>query len=163
MAKMARLTLGVVYPAICLALGLGTYVAAYSDLPKRITVVFDTSRAPMVSIPASVFIAMMSAVLFVSASICCYIAAQRRPFNLANFQKIASHGGFFLAISAFLTGGAAVIHKGLADWHNATGPGWWLIVVIASGLAGASGARLLTKVIYEQLSGKPVKDKVEPY
>jgi len=82
---------------------------------------------------------------------------------LANFQKIASHGGFFLAISAFLTGGAAVIHKGLADWHNATGPGWWLIVVIASGLAGASGARLLTKVIYEQLSGKPVKDKVEPY
>lgn len=152
MANIARLTLGVVYPAICLSLGLGTYLPAYSDLPERITVVFDTSRMPIVSIPASVFIAIMSAVLLVSASICCNIAAKRRPFNLAKFQMLASHGGFFLTVSAILTWGAAVIHKGLTDWHNATGPGWWLILVIALGLAGASAAKYLTKVIYEQLS-----------
>jgi hypothetical protein len=152
MANIAKLVLGVVYPVFCLTLGLGACVATYSDLPNRITIAFDTARVPIVSIPTPVFVVAMSVVLMFSVSICSYIAMQKKPFRLIKFQSLASHGGFFSVVSAVLMWGATVIHKGLTDWQNATGPGWWLLLVIVAGLAGAGGSKYLATVIHEKLS-----------
>ena len=150
MDKIAKVTLGVIYPGICLALGLGMIVGAYSDLPNRITVHFDITRVPTTSLPISTFVTLMSTILILSTLACSYIAIQKGPFDLQKYQTVASYGGFFSAISASLMVGAVVIHKGLTNWHHATGPGWWILLVVIAGFAGGGGARYLIKIIHEQ-------------
>ena len=137
---------------MCLTWGLGTFAVAYPELPKRITVVFDTSRVPWVSMPSTAFAVMMATVFLVTTAMCLYVATRRRSFDLSKYREYVSLAVFLMTISAFLTWGAVVIHRGLEDWQDATGPGWWLILVIFVGYAGGFGAKYITRVIHEQIA-----------
>jgi len=154
MEKCSKVILGIVYPCLCLIFGLGVFLSFYSDLPSRITVHFDITRVPTTSLPTLFFVILMSTVLVLSVLACSYVASQKKSFDLKKHQKIASYGGFFSAVSASLMLGAAVIHKGLANWQDATGPGWWILLVVIAGFVGAWGAVFLTKKIHKKTENR---------
>ncbi len=152
MGTIARAVLGVIYPGMCIIAGGGIYLASYSDLPDRITIAFDIHRVAIVSLPTPVFTVLLSVLLGFSVSLCVYSALKKAPLDQVKYERLAGHGGFFSATFACLMGGAMVIHKGLINWQDATGPGWWLLVVALIGFIAAMGARLLAKIIYASVS-----------
>ena len=162
--KMAKILLGVAYPVLTLAIGLGVFIAGYSHLPNRITVHFDITRVPTTSLPTPIFGTLMTTILVMAVLACIKVATSRKSIVNINYRTVAFYGGFFSMVTASLMAGAVEIHSGLGNWYDATGPGWWLLLVAFMGLAGAGGAKWLAVKIHEPLSvvcKQPVKLKIK--
>lgn len=147
--KTAQFILGVVYPILTLSLGVGYFLAAYSTLPKQISVLFDITRVPITAVPTPIFGATMATVIIISSLICIFVAKSQKTSRFLGYQKIAGYGGFFAVTASFLMVGATKIHRGLEQWSDATGPGWWLLLVIFLGFSGALGAKKLAMIIHK--------------
>jgi hypothetical protein len=148
MEKVAKLSLGILYPILALALGLGSFFGEYSELPGRITVHFDITRMPTTSLSTPTFGVLMTTILVISVLACVFIAVKKKsPASKVN-HEIASFGGFCSAVVASLMAGAVVIHQGLTNWRDAIGPGWWILLVVFAGFAGASATKFLAIKIH---------------
>jgi hypothetical protein len=91
----------------------------------------------------------MTAILVVAALACILVAISRKPFISVHHRKVASYGGFFSTVTATLMAGAVEIHRGLENWYDAIGPGWWILLVVLVGFTGAIGAKQLAVKIHE--------------
>jgi drug/metabolite transporter (DMT)-like permease len=147
-----RAILGAIYPISAILMGVGTYLVFYSELPDMITVHFDITRVPTTSLAKPVFGLLMSSLLVLSAAACTSVAISKKSCPLGDYRTIVSYGGFLSAISACLMVGSVIIHRGLSNWQDATGPGWWLLVVVLAGFAGRSLAMYLASKIHERAS-----------
>ena len=150
--KVAKILLGTVYPVFTLATGIGVFIADYSHLPNRITVHFDITRVPTTSVSTPLFGVLMMTILVIAALACIKVALSKKPIVKMNYRSVASYGGFFSMVSASLMVGAVEIHRDLDNWYDATGPGWWLLLVVFLGFAGAGGAKWLAIIIHEPLT-----------
>lgn len=148
MDNVARLSLGVMYPVLVLALGLGSFFVSYAELPARIAVHFDITRMPTTSLATPTFGILMVAILIIAVFACIFVSGQKGKLDADTYIKIASYGGFFTAVSSSLIAGAVAIHRGLSDWQDATGPGWWILLVVFAGVLGATLTKLLATRIH---------------
>ncbi len=144
--KQAGLGLGVVLPAAFAIVGATPYLLYGGDLPRRLTVVFSISRTPMTSAPAGVVLASLAAIVLAACLTCVVLAFGRRRSGDGR-ERIGSVAGFFGATSAVLLGGSVWIHRGLDDWTDAIGPGWFILIPIVSGFASAALAERLTAIV----------------
>lgn len=149
--RACRIILGGILPMFTILIGLGTFLTFYSELPNMVTVHFDITRVPTTSVSKLTFGLLMSILLVLSATVCTLTAISKRSFSGNRYLTIVSYAGFFSAISASLMVGSVIIHRGLSNWQDATGPGWWLLAVILIGFAGRSAAIHLAKKIHESV------------
>ncbi len=147
MRNMSRMLLGVAYPLAVTGTGLGPLWVGYGNLPGEIAVHFDVTRTPTTALSKPILSFMLAALLLVSVSACVFVARQTMPARSTRLLQLAGAGGFFSAVAACLSVLVVTIHKDLADWHDATGPGWWLLLVILFGFAGSAGAQILARKI----------------
>ena len=149
MAKLAQFMLGVVYPVVSLTMGLGLFIIYYSHLPNRITVLFDITRKPIISLSTPIFCLLLATILALAALACIKVAISRKPIINTSYRTVASYGGFFSLVASSLMAGAVAIHSDLDNWYDATGPGWWLLVVIFIGVSGSECAKWLAVKVHE--------------
>ena len=147
--KAARVTLGIAIPAFALAAGPAWFYTNYSELPGWITIHFDITRVPTTALPKPALGALLTTIVVLGAVACASVALKQRTSELTSRPRsIARSGGFFASVAASLMAGAVPIHRGLTDRQDATGPGWWILAVVAIGFATAAFSDWLASTIH---------------
>lgn len=143
---LARSLLGLVLPVLVVVMGYGPIVLDSSELPARYASHFGFSGAPDDSMTSGTFIVVMSIMIGFGLIACVGVALLRRPVHAAISPFIGFMGAFLAALGASILGWTVETQRGLENWHDADGPGWWLLAMVAGSVTlGGLAAYLATQ------------------
>lgn len=143
---LSRWLLGLALPALVLAIAYGPLLAYRSELPARFASHFSLSGVPDDSMTARGFVVVMSLMTGLGLAVCVGVALYKRRTHPAVCPLVAFNGAFVGGLGALILALSVVTQRGLTDWREAEGPGWWLLPLVAVSMGlGALAAFLASQ------------------